>query len=74
MDEKFENHLQTIGNIVTPGDYINLKAKICTKFLIKIKEDCYKIKKEHTKTKEFYFKIGTSSFIFTFSNYMTSLK
>ena len=30
--------------------------------------------KEHTKTKELYYKIETSSFIFTFSNYMTSLK
>ena len=59
--------------IVTPGNYINLKAKICTKSLNKIEENCYKMK-EHTKTKELYYKIETSSFIFTFSNYMTSLK
>ena len=60
--------------LVTPGDYSNLKAKICTKSLFnKIKKNCYKMK-EHTKTKELYYKIETSSFIFTFSNYMTNLK
>ena len=48
------------------------KLKYVLNHLIKIKENCYKMI-EHTKTKELYYKIEPSSFIFTFSNYMTCL-
>ena len=58
---------------VTPGDYINLQAKICTKSLNKNRGKTVIKWKSTLKTKELYYKIETSSFIFTFSNYMTSL-
>ena len=46
------------------------KLKYVLNHLIKIKENCHKMK-EHTKTKELYYKMETSSFIFTPSNYLT---
>ena len=49
------------------------KLKHVLNHLIKIKENCYKMK-EHTRPKKLYYKTETSSFIFRFSNYMTNLK
>ena len=49
------------------------KLKYMLNYIIKIKKNCYKMK-ERTKTKELYCKIETSSFIFTFFNYINNLK